>query len=259
MSAQRVFAAEAQMTEPMTEAIPRLHTGGPIDAVTLEQRGGLKVPDLVAATLSPSVIDALHQRSSLVLGQGHIRVLSAVHSSRPIRQETLARRSGIPTKTLRDSVLPGLVDLGLLENRPDGLVCGSGAWTPAARRLTTVELKLRDWRRALHQAFRIQRSVDYSWVVMDAARSAAARDNLDRFRELGVGLATLQAGSGDLEVVCRARLIRHRTKWLRHYFAECLIQDLGPLSQSCPEREVSPVDVLAERRGKPLPHLARVG
>ena len=258
MSAQRVFGAEAEMTGPMTEAIDQLHSRVRIDAVALEQRGGLKIPDLVAATLCPTVTGALHQRSSLVLRQGHVRVLSAVHAYRPIRPETLARRTGIPIKTLSRSLTPVLVNLGLLEDRADGLLRGSGGWAPAAKVLTAVELKLSDWRRALHQAFRMQRSVDYSWVVMDAARAAAARRNVDRFRELGVGLATLDATSGRLEVVYRATAIQHRTKWLRHYFAECLIQDLAPLGEFRPEREVTTVDVRAKRRGKSLPELARI-
>ena len=170
----RPFESEAEMAEPVVAEIHRLHGRGEVHAVTREQRGALKIPDLVAATLGIGGLDASSKRSALPLREPHIRVLRAVHSGRPLRLETVARRTSIAVDRLEACVLPALVGLALLESRSDGLVRSTGAWAPAARILTAVELKLRNWRRALHQAFRMQRSVDYSWVVLDSARGRAS-------------------------------------------------------------------------------------
>ena len=239
------FASEAEMTEPMAAVIHSVHGRGEVHAVTREQRGAFKVPDLVAATLWVGGPDASSTRSALPLREPHVRVLRAVHSRRPLRLETVALRTGIAVARLEASVLPTLVRLALLESRSDGMVRSTGAWTPAVRVLTAVELKLRDWRRALHQAFRMQRSVDYSWVVLDSARAAPARRNVGDFRELGVGLATLNAGTRELAVVSRAKAVRHTSPWLRDFFAECVLQDIDTSRQISPQAKVAAVDALS--------------
>ena len=241
----RPFASEAEMTEPMAAVIHRLHGRGEVHAVTREQRGALKVPDLVAATLWVGGADAGSMRPALPLREPHVRVLRAVHSRRPLRLETVARRTGIAVDRLEVSVLPTLVGLDLLESRSDGLVRSTGAWVPAVRVLTSVELKLRNWRRALHQAFRMQRSVDYSWVVLDSARAEPARRSVGEFRELGVGLATLNAGTREIAVVSRARAVRHLSPWLRDFFAECVLQDVVRSGQIVPQAKVAAVNALS--------------
>ena len=239
------FVAEADMTEHMVAVIHRVHVRGDVHAVTREQRGALKVPDLVAATFWGGGPDASSRRPALPLREPHVRVLRAVHSRRPLRLETVARRTGIAVDRLEASVLPALVTLALLESRSDGLVRSTGTWAPAFRVLTAVELKLRNWRRALHQAFRMQRSVDYSWVVLDSARAEPARRNVGDFRELGVGLATLNAGTREITVVSRAKAVRHTSPWLRDFFAECVLQDIDTSRQLGPQAKVAAVDVLS--------------
>jgi len=240
----RPFASEAEMAEPMEALIHRLHRRGEVHAVTREQRGALKVPDLVAATLWGGGPNAGSQRPALPLREAHVRVLRAVHSRRPLRLETVARRTGIAVDRLEASVLPALVALDLLESRSDGLVRSTGAWAPAFRVLTAVELKLRNWRRALHQAFRMQRSVDYSWVVLDSARAGPARRSVGEFQELGVGLATLDARTREIVVVSRARAVQHSSPWLRDFFAECVLQDVVRSRQVVPHAKVVALDAL---------------
>ena len=245
VSRARPFASEAEMAEPMEAVIHRLHRSGEVHAVTREQRGALKIPDLVAATLWGGGPDAGSRRPALPLREPHVRVLRAVHSRRPLRLETVARRTGIAVDRLEVSVLPALVGLDLLESRSDGLVRSTGAWAPAFRVLTAVELKLRNWQRALHQAFRMQRSVDYSWVVLDSARAEPARRSVGEFRELGVGLATLNAGTREIAVVSRARAVRHSSPWLRDFFAECVLQEVVRSDQIAPQAKVAAVNALS--------------
>ena len=57
--------------------------------------------------------------------------------------------------------------------------------------VVAVEFKLRDWRRALRQAFRYRNCVNEAYVVLDEARGRAAIEHVDVFERANVGLATV--------------------------------------------------------------------
>lgn len=57
--------------------------------------------------------------------------------------------------------------------------------------VVTMEFKLRDWRRALRQAFRHRNYVNEAYVVLDGAHAAAAVEHMDLFEKANVGLATV--------------------------------------------------------------------
>jgi len=57
----------------------------------------------------------------------------------------------------------------------------------------TVEFKLGNWRRAIHQAFRHRNFGNEAYVILDQARSQAAIRNLQVFKKANVGLITVDA------------------------------------------------------------------
>ena len=54
-----------------------------------------------------------------------------------------------------------------------------------------IEAKLKDWRRALSQAYRYRWFADYSYVVIDEYYCKRAIKNLDLFEKYNVGLASI--------------------------------------------------------------------
>lgn len=66
------------------------------------------------------------------------------------------------------------------------------------RHLHAFEGKLKDWRRALQQAFRYRYFADKAIVVMPYENANAAVANLDTFRHSTVGLWTLEVVTGKL-------------------------------------------------------------
>lgn len=54
-----------------------------------------------------------------------------------------------------------------------------------------IEAKLKDWKRALKQAYRYKWFAEYSFVVMDAHYAKAAIRNISIFEKYNVGLATI--------------------------------------------------------------------
>ena len=61
----------------------------------------------------------------------------------------------------------------------------------ARRSIFAFEAKLKDWRRALQQAFRYRYFADKSIVVMPHEHAGAAIENVEAFKHLSVGLWTL--------------------------------------------------------------------
>jgi hypothetical protein len=61
-----------------------------------------------------------------------------------------------------------------------------------------IEAKLKDWKRALKQAYRYKWFAEYSYVVIDAHYSSSAIKNIDTFEKYNVGLATITT-NGELK------------------------------------------------------------
>lgn len=62
-------------------------------------------------------------------------------------------------------------------------------------RIHAVEAKLRDWRRALRQAYRYLDYACQSWVLLDASSVGPAIAHLNEFARLNIGLASLSTES----------------------------------------------------------------
>jgi hypothetical protein len=63
-----------------------------------------------------------------------------------------------------------------------------------------VEAKLKNWKRALQQAYRYKWFAEYSYVVLDAHYSNVAIRNIDSFKKYNVGLASITS---------EGKLVRH--------------------------------------------------
>jgi hypothetical protein len=60
-------------------------------------------------------------------------------------------------------------------------------------RIHAFEAKLRDWKRALRQAYRYRDYACQTWVLLDASSVGPAISNLDQFARLNVGLVALSS------------------------------------------------------------------
>jgi hypothetical protein len=70
---------------------------------------------------------------------------------------------------------------------------------PPFSQIVAIEAKLRDWRRALMQAYRYLQFSTQSWVLLDHKHSSSAIKHLALFKSYGVGLASFST-SGELYV-----------------------------------------------------------
>lgn len=212
------FRWEAEMTQLVTNQVGRLMPPGGAHVVVGEVPAAQGIADVVAVRFD---LDALHQRFESGVGPItsplRVRVLNLLRSDRPTRTSTLATRLGTSATALTRSTLWPLADLGLVELRTD-TVKSSGAWRPVPAHITAVELKLSKWRDALRQADNFAISADRAWLVLDAARSAAAIRESAFIATFGVGLAVIKS-TGELRVVAPPRG-RRPERWLRALMAE---------------------------------------
>lgn len=69
-----------------------------------------------------------------------------------------------------------------------------------ANELYAVEAKLKDWKKALKQAYRYLDYANQAWVLLDEKHANPAIKNLDEFKRLKVGLASIST-SGDIKII----------------------------------------------------------
>lgn len=212
------FRWEADMTALVAGQVHQLMPRGGAHLVVGEVPAAQGIADIAAVRFDP---DAVRRRLDIGVGPVtsplRLQVLRLLREDRGMRTTTLAARLGTNAPALTRSTLGPLVELGLVELAGD-VVRSTGAWRPVAAHVTAVELKLSKWRDALRQADHFAMSADRAWIVLDAARSAAAVRASGFIAAFGVGLAVVER-SGELRVVVPPRG-RHPQRWLRALMAE---------------------------------------
>ena len=145
-----------------------------------------------------------------------LRVLEALERGRS-DVARLSRAVGVSAAHLGRIVLPALEGLGWVERWSDGSVSLLGALTYQApvRSMVTIEAKLRDWRRAFKQASLHAQTADRAYIALDARRATAASSIADELAAEGVGLATVDADTGEVQIVAHPSGSRARESWFR--------------------------------------------
>jgi hypothetical protein len=192
------FRAEADMLMPLAEAASKFAKN---PCVLFEVPCNAGVPDIVFLELDRLAI-ASRRGTEPLTEPVDVRLMSAMGSVRaPTRRlwtlDELSSSAGVSAAHLRRTVLPRLVDCGHIA------VDGS-RWVPTyrfrslARRIVTIEAKLRDWRGGVAQASRHTAVADAAWVAVDARTAGTAASHPEWFSMYGVGLVSVSS-TGQVE------------------------------------------------------------
>ena len=76
--------------------------------------------------------------------------------------------------------------------------------------LTAFEMKLRDWKKALGQAYRYSYFADHAVVVLPPMSVGPARANVDVFKKMGIGLWSFDAASETIETIHQPKASKPR-------------------------------------------------
>lgn len=168
--------------------------------------------DLVYADVDP---DGVRARNQMSVGKHPLhdplqrfRVWWHLHENAPISHGDAVENGRYTAPEKNRKHVDWLLDHGYVARTSSGHLVA--VRPPRIATLHAVELKLRDWKTALDQAARANRSdlrdgaptmahdrygyADYRWVALDAGAIQPAIENLDEFETEGVGLLAVAEG-----------------------------------------------------------------
>ncbi|MFV8781678.1 hypothetical protein ACNKU7_04570 [Microbulbifer sp. SA54] len=101
----------------------------------------------------------------------------------------LAERSGATIRTVTN-ILKEFENAGYCQrsNKTSELWIKYKQPTMTTNRVVAIEAKLKNWQRALKQAYRYLDYANQSWVLLDKKHSPAAIRNIEEFKRLNIGL-----------------------------------------------------------------------
>lgn len=200
------FRLEADMLAPLAVQSDQLL---PDAVVFFEVACTAGVPDLVLLDIDADAVASRVDTTTLA-EPIDVRVILAVQRSQlqPMTIADLSKVTRVSTAHLRRTVLPRLADGGHIASAGDGWR-SLYRWQSLARRVVTIEAKLRDWRRGLAQATRHTAVADEAWLVLDSKAARSALSHASWFATYGVGLAALSV-HGELTTLLRPGVNRSR-------------------------------------------------
>jgi len=92
-------------------------------------------------------------------------------------------------------------------------------------RIFAFEMKLRDWKRALVQAYKYAAFAHFPFVVMDHRYVGQAKSNISLFRRSNIGLISVEP-NGDTVIHVHPRYRKPYSKSLNRALTERIVQDL---------------------------------
>lgn len=156
---------------------------------------GYGIADLVLSSLIKPRIKL--KSSKIVLNNSDINIYNLVKKTENISFDTILNTTKRSKKDLSKSI-EKLVANKYVKIKGVNLVIDRDYELPFNENFA-IEAKLKDWKRALKQAYRYKWFAEYSYVVMDAYYSGSAIKNIDTFEKHNVGLATITT-DGDLKM-----------------------------------------------------------
>lgn len=155
---------------------------------------GFGVADIVISRLRA----AFGQLNEVELNYFDITIYKIVESSREITLDEIKQITRASNQSIKASL-----DKLILEsyiNKQDIFYRIKNTYQHQIEETIAIEAKLKNWKRALHQAYRYKWFASLSYVVLDCKNINPAIRNIHEFKKYNVGLATI-AKNGNLDVL----------------------------------------------------------
>ena len=128
------------------------------------------------------------------LSSTDVKILSIVNDQSGISIGDIIHKTK-NSKTLTSKSIEKLKDFGFV-NTADDQIFIANRYRPTVKRSTAIEVKLRNWKRALNQAYRYKWFSDRSFVCLPCENIQPAIKNLDNFKKFDVGLISICSDKG---------------------------------------------------------------
>jgi hypothetical protein len=189
---------------------------------------GAGQPDLLLAKCQASIskLGAIPSMPQALLGY-----LRAVGSARP---ETISMRLGCSDRCV-GKLIDDLIQKGVVESNERGGISLVHDCRDVLKDVIAIEVKVSDWRRAIHQAIRNTIVAHRSYVALPSVIASRIR-NEELMQSFGIGILSIDA-NGDVKTVRRARKATPKV-WTYYYTIAALasegLMDRSASAISCP-------------------------
>jgi hypothetical protein len=214
------FVREAEMTAP-ARAADRLWWRGrrPPCVVADEVVGPDAIADLVAARFDTGALERRREAEISPLTD-QLALLSVLACKRtPLSTAELAEQCRVTASGMRRAIRLA-TDAGAMVEVERFRYRAHPRWSPVVRRAVAVELKLRDWMRAIRQACAYRGWANASWVILAREPPAAA---VDAARSAVLGLAVLLPDGTAKSMIRPAVRTDRPTHWTSIWVGEQLV------------------------------------
>jgi len=99
-----------------------------------------------------------------------------------------------------------------------------------------IEAKLKNWRRALNQAYRYKWFAESSFVFLPRENIAPAYKNIELFKQMNVGLGTVSK-SKELDILLKPKKESPYSEDMQMLLNECILINLSSILKRTPRKE----------------------
>ncbi len=145
---------------------------------------GFGVADLVISKMKSS-----QNSKEIILNYFDITIYKIIESNPQISFEKIRHITRADSSTIKKSIEKLMVESYIREM--DALYKLGRPYKNCLTDSIAIEAKLKNWKRALNQAYRYKWFASTSYVVLDEKRIAGAVSNLELFKKMNVGLACI--------------------------------------------------------------------
>ena len=209
LSRRSAFIAESHLTQVFIRSLPqgsRSHKS-PTRILIPELDGILGRPDLVDANIQSLPCDVnLDALAMCLRSPTKAQILALLRYKAPRGRAYLRTFTGLSNSQL-GSHIRQLERVGLVEALKSSSVCLRFPLPWHMVDIVSYELKLNNWRRALHQAMCYRSFSHKVWVVMPTVGANHARKREEIFRINGIGLISVE-NDGETNIEIRSKMRR---------------------------------------------------
>jgi hypothetical protein len=151
---------------------------------------GFGIADLVISELNETIRSTNREPLNLV----DIGVYKMIEREKKVSLKAVCEITKCNKRLINDS-LDKLVKASYIQQF-DAYYSFSNRYELSFRKSIAIEAKLKNWKRALMQAYRYKWFADYSYVILDYAHIKPAIENISLFKQYNIGLVSLSTEGG---------------------------------------------------------------
>ncbi|PVY40382.1 hypothetical protein [Pontibacter virosus] len=155
---------------------------------------GFGVADIVISKLRASY----NSLNEVELNYFDLTIYKIVESSKGVTLDEIKKITRASNQSIKASLEKLILESYI--NKEDTFYNIKNVYQHQIEETVAIEAKLKNWKRALQQAYRYKWFASLSYVVLDSKNINPAKRNIQEFEKYNVGLATI-AKNGSLDVI----------------------------------------------------------